>query len=70
MRRILLSGALATLMAVVLAGPARAATLTVNSTADTDDGACTTASGGCTLREAIDAANPGRGALRTRSTSP
>jgi CSLREA domain-containing protein len=41
----------------MLASPAQAATLSVNSNADTDDGACTTASGGCTLREAIDAAN-------------
>ena len=32
-------------------------TYTVNSTADTDDGACTTDAGGCTLREAINAAN-------------
>ncbi len=31
--------------------------LTVNSTADTTDGACTTDAGGCTLREAITAAN-------------
>jgi CSLREA domain-containing protein len=30
---------------------------TVNSTADTDDGSCTLAAGGCTLREAINAAN-------------
>jgi CSLREA domain-containing protein len=30
---------------------------TVNSTADTDDGSCTSAAGGCTLREAINAAN-------------
>jgi CSLREA domain-containing protein len=37
--------------------PALAATLVVNSTADTDDGACTVASGGCTLREAINLAN-------------
>src|SRR5207237_7531348 len=32
-------------------------TLVVNSTADTDDGFCTTDAGGCTLREAINAAN-------------
>ena len=32
-------------------------TYTVNSTADTDDGACTTDAGDCTLREAINAAN-------------
>jgi CSLREA domain-containing protein len=30
---------------------------TVNSTADTDDGSCTSAVGGCTLREAINVAN-------------
>lgn len=34
----------------------------VNSLADTDDGACTTAAGGCTLREAINAANGVTGA--------
>ena len=32
-------------------------TLVVNSTADTDDGLCTAAVGGCTLREAINSAN-------------
>jgi CSLREA domain-containing protein len=32
-------------------------TLTVNTTTDTNDGACTTGVGGCTLREAITAAN-------------
>jgi CSLREA domain-containing protein len=40
---------------VVLTAPM--ATLVVNSTADTDDGACTSTPGGCTLREAINAAN-------------
>jgi CSLREA domain-containing protein len=34
-----------------------AATLTVNSLADTNDSVCSTAPGGCTLREAINAAN-------------
>src|SRR5207302_9370163 len=34
-----------------------AASLVVNSTADGDDGFCTTDPGGCTLREAINAAN-------------
>jgi CSLREA domain-containing protein len=34
----------------------------VNSTADTDDGQCTTAANGCTLREAINAANANAGA--------
>lgn len=34
----------------------------VNTNADTDDGACTTAAGGCTLREAINAANTRAGA--------
>jgi len=37
--------------------PALGLTFTVNSTADTDDGSCTLAAGGCTLREAINAAN-------------
>jgi CSLREA domain-containing protein len=37
--------------------PALASTLVVNSTADTDDGFCTSSAGGCTLREAINAAN-------------
>jgi CSLREA domain-containing protein len=32
-------------------------TFVVNSTADTDDGQCTSDAGGCTLREAINAAN-------------
>ncbi|MEF3273830.1 MAG: right-handed parallel beta-helix repeat-containing protein [Chloroflexus sp.] len=39
------------------AKPAFAATFVVNSLADTNDGACTTTPGGCTLREAIIAAN-------------
>ena len=39
-----------------------AQTFVVNSTADTDDGACTTAPNGCTLREAINAANQNAGA--------
>ncbi len=39
------------------AKPALAASFVVNSLADTNDGACTTAPGGCTLREAIIAAN-------------
>ena len=51
--------------AVVLASPAWAATSTVNSTADTDDGACTSVSGGCTLREAINAANTTTGVADT-----
>ncbi len=33
-----------------VAEPARAASLVVNSLADTNDGACTTDPGGCTLR--------------------
>lgn len=37
--------------------PALAASLVVNSLADSNDGACTTAPNGCTLREAINAAN-------------
>jgi CSLREA domain-containing protein len=51
--------------AVVLASPAQAAILAVNSTADTDDGACTSDSGGCTLREAINAANSSSGVADT-----
>jgi CSLREA domain-containing protein len=50
---------------VVLASPAWAATYTVNSTADTDDGVCTSVSGGCTLREAINAANTTSGVADT-----
>jgi CSLREA domain-containing protein len=50
---------------VVLASPAWAATYTVNSTADTDDGVCTSVSGGCTLREAINAANTTTGVADT-----
>jgi CSLREA domain-containing protein len=38
------------------------ATFTVNSTADTDDGAGTADPGGCRLREAINAANANAGA--------
>ncbi len=46
------------------AGAVRAATYTVNSTADTDDGVCNAAN--CTLREAINAANvnPGTDTIR------
>ncbi len=39
-----------------------AQTFTINSTADTDDGACTAAVNGCTLREAINATNANAGA--------
>jgi CSLREA domain-containing protein len=39
------------------AAQAQSATFIVNSNADTDDGSCTTGAGGCTLREAINAAN-------------
>ena len=49
------------LLGVVSAAPARAATFTVNSLLDTTDGACTSAPGGCTLREAIESANAGAG---------
>ena len=41
--------------------PALAAVFVVNSTADTDDAACDPAPGGCTLREAILAANTAAG---------
>ena len=44
---------------VLLAGPARADTVTVRSTADPGDGACGQ-SNACTLREAIDSARSGR----------
>lgn len=39
--------------------PAYAASLTVNSSADDDDGSCDVAPGDCTLREAINAASNG-----------
>ena len=45
---------------VMMLPSASAATFTVNSTADTDDGACDTAPD-CTLREAINAANAAPG---------
>ena len=62
-------GAAAALAVIVLvsgAGRAGAATFIVNSTADTDDTACTTDAGGCTLREAINAAvaTPGRDTIK------
>ncbi len=38
-----------------------AATIMVDSTADTDDGSCGLPSGDCTLREAINAVNDGVG---------
>src|SRR5215212_1319823 len=50
------------MLAVVLASPAQAAEpLIVNSSADTNDGACTTGPEGCTLREAINTANAAEG---------
>ncbi|MBI3969220.1 MAG: CSLREA domain-containing protein, partial [Chloroflexi bacterium] len=57
-------GLVLTLLAGALPGPTRVAegaTLVVNSPLDTDDSACTTAVGGCTLREAINAANAAGG---------
>jgi CSLREA domain-containing protein len=47
-------------------GPLFAATFTVNSTEDSDDGACGRAVGECTLREALPAADatPGRATIR------
>jgi CSLREA domain-containing protein len=48
---------LVVLLGSAAAGAAPAARLVVNSTADTDDGACTPDVGGCTLREAILAVN-------------
>jgi len=55
-------GALGAGLVVTLAGGAWAATFIVNSAADTTDGTCDTAAGGCTLREAIEqsVATPGR----------
>ena len=54
------------LLCLALAAPASAATFVVNGTADTTDGACDPAPGGCTLREAIEAAvaTPGRDTIR------
>lgn len=49
------------LLCVASGAPARAATFTVNSLLDTTDGACASAAGGCTLREAIEAANGAAG---------
>jgi len=46
--------------------PAVARVLVVNSTADTDDGACTPFANGCTLREAINAANNDSGVSTIR----
>ena len=43
---------------------------TVNSTADANDGFCTSSIGGCTLREAISSANSTAGAQRSNSRSP
>lgn len=52
----------ALLIALLIIGfPSFALTYTVNSTADTDDGSCTAALNGCTLREAINAANGSAG---------
>jgi len=51
---------------LLAASPLSAATFRVNSTADTDDGVCGSAVGGCTLREAIVAAveTAGRDTIR------
>lgn len=49
------------LFCVASGAPARAATFTVNSLLDTTDGTCASAAGGCTLREAIEAANGAAG---------
>jgi CSLREA domain-containing protein len=59
-RRRALFAAVAIVMLV--AGSATAATFTVNSNADTDDGVCSATPGGCTLREALAAANAAAGA--------
>lgn len=50
-----LAGAL--LVVTASAAPARAATFTVNTQADVVPGLCTSPTGGCSLREAINAAN-------------
>jgi CSLREA domain-containing protein len=63
---LMLSALVASVVAVVLVSPVQAADpLMVNSSADTDDGACTTDAGGCTLREAINAANTSSGVTDT-----
>lgn len=53
-------------MSLLTAAPLAAATFTVNSTADTDDGVCGRGPGECTLREAIGAAvaTAGRDTIR------
>lgn len=43
-------------LALFVTAPALGATFTVNSTLDSSDGSCSSAAGGCTLREAIEAA--------------
>src|SRR5688500_16332916 len=48
-----------------MAGPAAAATLTVNSAADDTDGSCDASPGDCTFREAIGASNLSTGVLDT-----
>jgi CSLREA domain-containing protein len=54
------------LLALFAASPARAATFVVNSKTDATDGSCAPAPGGCTLREAIEAAvaTAGRDTIR------
>src|SRR5689334_13245296 len=54
--------ALLILLLAAVATSARAATFIVNSAADATDGSCDSSPGGCTLREAIEAAvaTPGR----------
>jgi CSLREA domain-containing protein len=60
-RSLVRSAPSALLFAALAAAPALAAgpDLVVNAVADGDDGACTTAAAGCTLREAIAAVNSG-----------
>jgi CSLREA domain-containing protein len=56
------------LLIALTSSPAQAATYTVNNaldTAEVNDGACTTDFGGCTLREAINAANASSGVADT-----
>src|SRR5215204_5920536 len=63
---LMLAALVASVVAVVLVSPVQAADpLMVNSSADTADSACTTDAGGCTLREAINAANGSSGVADT-----
>src|SRR4051794_171803 len=58
------------LLSLAVTAHAAAATFIVNSKADGSDGACSAAAGGCTLREAIEAAvaAAGRDTIRFDAT--